>query len=161
MKKKHLLFILLNFFVCILYSQYSEYVSDGSSGAYTVTGTQIINKYYSITSITYNGIYQVYYDSSAGPSPAVGDRVMFIQMTGTDVGGWLCRNVIAAGNPFTLNLDNTSMGPFYWSQIRLKPRNFIAASLERCKFKDERRETSAQWAYYFSFDGSYSMGDKV
>ena len=99
---KFSLLALLLFMVVPGFSQQAALFSNGSSGAVTVSGTQIINSYYPVTSISGNQI-----TVSGGLSPAAGDKIMLIQMTGANAGQWEWAIVSAGGSPFTISNGNS------------------------------------------------------
>jgi len=78
--------------------------SNGSSGSVTISNTQIVNSYHVASLEWYN---PNYFTNKIicrdGFSPAVGDKVLIIQMTGDSVGLWQFDTVVASGTPFQVS----------------------------------------------------------
>jgi len=103
--------IVSRFFLLILLigstAVYSQPVSNGSAGALTVSGTQIVNTYGQVSNIITNSI-GVY---GSGFSPVVGDKVLLIQMTGANTGKWQWVEVTGGGDPFMVSYS-TNLSAF-------------------------------------------------
>lgn len=110
MKRQSPLFpFFLSLFILIaaispLRAQYSFYASNGSAGALTVSGTQVVNSYYHVTAMTQSSSHQI--TCTGAFSPAVGDLILLVQMTGGDIGAWQWVRVTTGGNPCTVNSNN-------------------------------------------------------
>ena len=100
-------YLLLAFNLFIAYHGFSQhqetpFYGNGSTGTLTVSGTQIVNSYYPVTSVTGSSL------TATGFSPSAGDRVLIIQMTGPYAGNWTWDTVTSGGNPCTVYSINNS-----------------------------------------------------